>query len=129
MREKLISLVIVGVFFTFLFLAVSTFTGNVSYEGLDKLSDEYKDVKKQEVYSCHDRTTYGAGQVSILVNKGHLRTVFVTDFCATNTTLRMFACQFEKEKGKHYLISADVACAADEECSRDQCRASRLWRR
>lgn len=129
MREKLISLVIVGVFFTFLFLAASTFTGHVPFETQAKLSDEYKDVKKQEVYSCHDRSTYGAGQVSILVNKGHLRTAFITDFCTTNTTLRMFACQFEKEKGKHYLISADVPCAADEECSRDQCRASRFWTR
>src|SRR3989344_3474641 len=97
--EKLTTLFVTGLFFTFLFLAVSPLTGNVSYEGLDKLSDEYKDVKKQEVYSCHDRTTYGAGQVSILVNKGHLRTVFISDLCATNTTLRMFACQFDKEKG------------------------------
>lgn len=121
MREKLISLVVVSVFFTFLFLVASSFTGTVVYEGPAKLSDQYKDVTSKEVYSCHDRTTLGIGQVRVIENTGHLRTVFVSDVCVDKKTLRTFACKWEN--GKHFLISADVNCEEQRlTCKRDRCR-------
>ncbi len=119
--KKLLSLFVVSFFFTLLFLGAS-FTGNVAYEGLAKLSDEYNDVTRKEVHSCHDRTTFGVGQVRIVDFKGHLRTVFISDFCTDEKTLRVFACKWENNK--HYLISKDVDCVLEGKggCRRDRCR-------
>ncbi len=127
MREKLITLFVVSLFFTVLFVGASSFTGTVVDEVHQQLSDEFRDAKNQEVYSCKDRSTLGAGEVSIVVNKGHLRTVYMSDLCVTKRTLRLFACTFDQKDKKHFLISTDVKCPPDSECKHGQCVESHVW--